>query len=178
MPLGASSTLVVADSRRSEPSLERLLRRARRQHRTMLVATMLVPIVLHGKPLLVSYARVVCDVRVDPPRRRWTTLMLLDSWTLIGTRESGPSWWSRVRVLLRADAWSVRTIADTVSALRPPRILPLRNLLIREISGIVPVCRAAIACCHRTIVGKEFERRRDSSSSFGDCRDRCRSHGC
>ena len=178
--MGASSTLVVADSRRSEPSLEGLLRRVRRQHRTMLVATMLVPIALHGKPLLVSYARVVCDVRVDPPRRRWTTLMLLDSWTLFGIRESGPSWWSRVRVLLRADAWSVRTVADTMSALRPPRILPLRNLLIREISGIVPIGCAAIACwfCHWTIVGKEFERRRDSSSSFGDCRDRRRSHGC
>ena len=179
-PFRASSALVVGHSWRSEPSLEMLLLCIGVQRRILLVPTMLVPITLHGQSLMVGHARVVCGARVDPPRRRWTTLMLLDSWTLFGIRESGPSWWSRVRVLLRADAWSVRTIADTMSALRPPRILPLRNLLIREISGIVPIGCAAIACwfCHWTIVGKEFERRRDSSSSFGDCRDRRRSQGC
>ena len=88
MPFGASSTLVVADSRRSEPSLEGLLRRVRLQHRILLVATMLIPIALHGQSLLVSYARVVCDVRVGPPRRGWATLMLVDFRTLFGIRES------------------------------------------------------------------------------------------
>ena len=179
-PFRASSALVVDHSWRSEPSLKMLLLRVRVQQRILLMPTMLIAMVLHGQSLLMGHARVVCGARVDPPRRRWTTLMLVDFRTLFGIRESGPSWWSSVRVLLHADVWSVRTIADTVSALRPPRILPLRNLLIREISGIVPIGCAAIACwcCHWTIVGKEFERRRDSSSSFGDCRDRRRSQGC
>ena len=79
MAFRASSTLVVVHSRRSESSLKGLLLRVRMRHRIMLVAIMLIPMALHGQSLLVSYARVVCDVRVDPPLRRWTTLMLWDS---------------------------------------------------------------------------------------------------
>ena len=145
MPFGASPTLVVAHSRRSESSLEGLLRRVRLQHRILLVSTMLIPIALHGQSLLVSYARVVCDVRVGPSRRGWTFLMLVEFRTLIGIRKSLPALWNIVRVLWHADVWSVRTEADAVSALRPPRILLLQNLLIRKIPWIVAICRSAVA---------------------------------
>ena len=145
MAFRASSTLVVVHSRRSESSLKGLLLRVRMQHRIMLVPIMLISMALHGQSLLMSYARVVCGVRVGPSRREWTTLMLVDFRTLVGIRKSGPSWWNIVRVLQHADVWSVRTIADTVSALRPPRILLLQNLLLREIPGIVAICRSAVA---------------------------------
>ena len=57
MPFGASSTLVVAHSRRSESSLEGLLLRVRMQRRILLVPTMLISMALHGQSLLMSYAR-------------------------------------------------------------------------------------------------------------------------
>ena len=48
MPFGASSTLVVAHSRRGEASLKELLLRWRMQHRIMLVPTMLISMTMHG----------------------------------------------------------------------------------------------------------------------------------
>ena len=168
MPFRASSALVVDHSWRSEPSLEKLLLRVSVQQRILLMPTMLVAMILHGQSLLMGHARVVCGARVSPPRRRWTTLMLVDFRTLFGIRKFRPSWWNIVRMLRHAYVWSVRTVADTKSALGPPWILLLQNLLLREISKIVAICRAAVACCHQTIVKKEFGRRRDSNSLVGD----------
>ena len=145
MAFRASSTLVVVHSRRSESSLKGLLLRVRMQHRIMLVAIMLIPMALHGQSLLMSYARVVCGVRVGPSRRGWTTMLLVGFRSLFGIRKPLPSWWTFVRVREHADVGSVRTVADTVSALRPPRILLLQNLLLREIPGIVAICRSAVA---------------------------------
>ena len=48
MPFGASSTLVIAYSRRSEASLKELLLRWRMQYRIMLVPTMLISMTMHG----------------------------------------------------------------------------------------------------------------------------------
>ena len=167
-PFRASSALVVGHSWRSEPSLEMLLLCIGVQWRVLLVPTILVALIVHGQSLMVGHARVVCGARVDPPRRRWTTLMLVDFRTLFGIRKFRPSWWNIVRMLRHAYVWSVRTVADTVSALRPPWILLLQNLMFREISGIVAICCATVTCCHQTIVKKEFGRRRDSNSLVGD----------
>jgi hypothetical protein len=94
---------------------------------------------------MMSYARVVCDVRVGPSRRGWTFLVLMEFRTLIGIRKSSPALWNFVRVLWHADVWSVRTEADAVSALRPPWVLLLQNLLVRKIPGIVAICCSAVA---------------------------------
>ena len=72
-------------------------------------------------------------------------MVLVGFRSLIGIRKPLPSWWTFVRVREHADVGSVRTVADTVSALRPPRILLLQNLLLREIPGIVAKCRSAVA---------------------------------